>query len=64
VVGPVTLAEGNLGKEEIHTAAAITARYADAAGMESVRIKYESDVSSGILEVHPAPQQQIEEWRI
>ncbi len=64
VVGPVTLAEGKMGEEQIRTAAAITARYADASGMDIVRIKYESDVAAGIVEVQPALQQEIEEWRI
>ncbi len=64
VVGPITIAEGDLTDENIQTAAAITARYADSAGQNQVRIKYESGDLSGIVEVQPLPSQQIDSWRL
>ncbi|MCI0415334.1 thiamine biosynthesis protein [bacterium] len=64
VMGPVTIAEGSLGPEEIRTAAAITARYSDAEGSSPVRVKYETDTTSGIVEVEPSAQHEIEAWRI
>ena len=64
VMGPITLVEGNVGDEEIKLAAAITARYADNEESATVRIKYESGNFSGIVEVEPASQQDLESWRV
>jgi hypothetical protein len=64
VMGPVTIAEGNLGAEAIEIAAALTARYSDLDGMTTVRVKYETDSTSGIVEVKPSAQNEIEAWRI
>jgi tRNA U34 2-thiouridine synthase MnmA/TrmU len=64
VVGPVTIAEGELGNEEMLTAAAITARYSDADGQSPVRVKYESESASGILEVEPTAEQDLQSWRL
>jgi tRNA-specific 2-thiouridylase len=64
VVGPVTLAEGEIGQDEMRTAAAITARYSDAEGDSPVRIKFECDTSSGILEVEPSTEHQLQSWRL
>lgn len=64
VVGPVTIAEGEFGENEILTAAAITARYSDAAGLSSVRVKYESESTSGILEVEPSSDHDLQSWRL
>jgi len=64
VVGPVTIVEGDIGPEEMHLAASITARYADGDKISPLRIKYELGDSSGILEVEPAPANNLESWRI
>jgi tRNA U34 2-thiouridine synthase MnmA/TrmU len=64
VVGPITIAEGRIGEEEILTAARITARYADSNGAESVRIKYESEKLQGVIEVKPVPEEQLVPWRL
>jgi tRNA U34 2-thiouridine synthase MnmA/TrmU len=64
VVGPVTLAEGQLGEEEIRVTAAITARYSDHENGGPVRIKYESENNSGIIEVLPLPDQELTPWRL
>ena len=64
VVGPVTIAEGHLEANELQTAAAITARYADHEGADTIRIKYEYRDTSGIMEVHPVETQQLDAWRV
>ncbi|HSP06039.1 MAG TPA: thiamine biosynthesis protein [Acidobacteriota bacterium] len=64
VNGPVTIAEGRVGEEEIRTAAGITARYADTEGMPSIRVKYESELQSGIIDVAPLPAHEIDGWRL
>jgi len=64
VVGPVTIAEGRLDSTELETAAAITARYADHEGAETVRIKYEYGENSGVIDAHPLEPKQIDTWRI
>jgi hypothetical protein len=64
VVGPITIVEGTIGERELNIAAAVTARYADHNGYETLRIKYESDKTSGILEVAPAEAGQLESWRV
>jgi tRNA-uridine 2-sulfurtransferase len=64
VVGPITIAEGQLGTQELETAAAITARYADHAGSETIRIKYEYRNDSGILEVQPTAARDLDAWRV
>ncbi len=64
VVGPVTIAEGRLDVDDLATAAAITARYADREEANLVRIKYEYRDTSGILEAPPAPDHSIEAWRL
>lgn len=64
VVGPVTIAEGRLGEEEIRAAAAITARYCDRENGDALRIKYESEDSSGIVEVLPVTESDLHSWRI
>jgi hypothetical protein len=46
------------------TAAAITARYSDADGQSPVRVKYESESASGILEVEPTAEQDLQSWRL
>ena len=64
VVGPITIAEGSLGDREINIAATITARYADHNGSDTIRVKYESKDSSGIVEVSPVPHEQLDAWRL
>lgn len=64
IMGPVTVAEGSVGPEEIRTVAEITARYCDREDGGPVRIKFESEQSSGILEVSPAAESLINSWRI
>jgi tRNA U34 2-thiouridine synthase MnmA/TrmU len=64
VVGPITIAEGSLGPAEVEIAAGITARYADHEDASAVRIKYESEKLSGIVEVPPLHQDQLEVWRL
>lgn len=62
--GPATIAEGVVGEAEIRTAAGITARYSDTEGKASIRIKYESESQSGIIEVAPLPALEIDSWRL
>ncbi|HET6267520.1 MAG TPA: hypothetical protein VFG11_07370 [Acidobacteriota bacterium] len=64
VMGPVSIAEGALGSDEIRITAAITARYSDTESGGPIRIKYESEKDSGIIEVEPAAQLQIDSWRV
>ena len=64
VNGPAAIVEGRVGEEEIRTAAGIAARYSDMEGMPSIRIKYESDSQSGIMEVAPLPAHEIDGWRL
>jgi tRNA U34 2-thiouridine synthase MnmA/TrmU len=64
VVGPIVIAEGNLEMSALHTAAAITARYSDHEGADRIRVKYEYNDISGIMEVHPLAPQQIDAWRV
>ncbi|HET6266560.1 MAG TPA: hypothetical protein VFG11_02500, partial [Acidobacteriota bacterium] len=64
VMGPVSIAEGALGSDEIRITAAITARYSDSENGGPIRIKYESEKDSGIIEVEPAAQLQIDSWRV
>jgi tRNA-uridine 2-sulfurtransferase len=64
IMGPVTIAEGSLGPDEIRIAAEITARYSDSEGSSSVRVKYETETTSGIVEVAPSAQHEIEAWRV
>jgi tRNA(Ile)-lysidine synthase TilS/MesJ len=64
VMGPITILEGSLSENEIQIAADITARYSDLDGMTSVRVKYETDTTSGIVEATPTPSHEIDSWRI
>lgn len=64
VVGPVTIAEGTLNRQSVELAASITARYADAEGPGNVRIKYETEEESGIVEVPPATDGFLESCRL
>lgn len=64
VNGPVTIAEGEVGESEIQLAASITARYCDLEGMPAARIKYESDLHSGIIEAAPVAQHELDGWRV
>jgi tRNA U34 2-thiouridine synthase MnmA/TrmU len=64
VNGPVTIAEGAVGESDIRTAAGITARYSDTEGMPAIRIKYETDSQSGIIEVAPLSPHEIDNWRV
>lgn len=64
VNGPVTIAEGLIDESAIRTAAAITARYSDHEEMPAIRIKYESDSTSGIIEVAPMPSYELDAWRL
>ena len=64
VMGPVTIVEGNIGENEIQIAAGITARYSDLDGMTTARVKYETDTTSGIVEVQPSAAHEVDSWRI
>ena len=64
VMGPVTIVEGNIGENEIQIAAGITARYSDLDGMTTARVKYETDTTSGIVEVQPSAPHEVDSWRI
>jgi tRNA U34 2-thiouridine synthase MnmA/TrmU len=64
VMGPVTIAEGVLGEDEIRTAAAITARYSDSDGTGPIRIQFETDSTSGIVEVEPSKNYDLDSWRL
>lgn len=63
-VGPITIAEGSLGEDELTTAAAITARYCDSDGQSKLRIQYDSEQNSGIIEVQPAQTHTLDSWRL
>lgn len=63
-MGPITIAEGNIEEDEIATAAAITARYCDSDGQSKMRIQYESEQRSGIIEAPPAQTQTLDSWRL
>ncbi len=62
--GPLTLLQGEISDDSLHTAARITARYCDGKREASVRIGVERESGETTLEVAPAGEEELDRWRI
>jgi tRNA-specific 2-thiouridylase len=62
--GPVTVILGDPTAEDIASAAAVTARYSDGKGEPSVRVSVKNCGDDREIEVAPAPDEDIDRWRL
>lgn len=62
--GPLTILEGEPGREEKEQVAGITAGYSDGAEEPVVRVRYEKDGEAGEVSVVPVCRETIAEWFI
>ncbi len=61
---PVVLLEGESTPEILQIVASITARYCDGKNEKTVKVKYEHNGSSGVIEIAPIEDSKLEQWRI
>jgi len=64
VTGPLVLAEGIQTEEDIRLIAQITARYCGKRKAASVRIEFQGDGKTGILDVESIQDAVIDKWRV
>lgn len=66
VKGPLCVAQGSFGKEHLSDIGQIVARYCKGSNGAPIKIEYRRKSGSGAWSymAHPAPEDQIEQWRV
>jgi tRNA-specific 2-thiouridylase len=64
VVGPVVLAEGSPTEENLHQAAAVTARYSDGKHQPQLQVRYHFNGREGTITVQPLSPETVAQWVI